>query len=52
MQRESAQVVWDETFPVEDLISHELPLADLDRGIELARRPQNGSLKVVVHPQR
>ncbi len=52
LQRESAQVVWDETFPVEDLISHELPLADLDRGIELARRPQNGSLKVVVHPQR
>ena len=52
LQRESAQIVWDETFPVEDLISHQLPLADLDRGIELARRPHDGSLKVVVHPQR
>ena len=52
LQRESAEVVWSESFPVEELISHELPLGDLARGIELARRPQDGSLKVLVHPQR
>ena len=51
LQRKSAEVVWDDSFPVEDLVSHQLPLADLDRGIDLARRPQDGSLKVVVHPQ-
>lgn len=51
LQRESAEIVWQPDFPVEDLISHVVPLAELDRGIEIARRPQNGSLKVVVHPQ-
>ena len=51
LQRESAEIVWREDFPVEDLISHRLPLAELERGIEIARRPQDGSLKVLVYPQ-
>ena len=51
LQRESAEIVWREDFPVEDLISHRLPLAELERGIEIARRPQEGSLKVLVYPQ-
>jgi L-iditol 2-dehydrogenase len=52
LQRESAEVVWSDSFPVEELISHQLPLDELERGMELARRPQDGSLKVLVHPQR
>jgi len=51
LQAQSAEIVWDPAFPVEDLISHRLPLAELERGMELARRPGNGSLKMVVHPQ-
>lgn len=52
LQRESAEIVWSDSFPVEELISHRLPLDELERGMELARRPQDGSLKVLVHPQR
>jgi L-iditol 2-dehydrogenase len=52
LQRESAEAVWSDSFLVEELISHELPLDELERGMELARRPQDGSLKVLVHPQR
>lgn len=51
LQRESAEIVWREDFPVEDLISHRLPLSELERGIDIARRPQDGSLKVLVYPQ-
>ena len=52
LQRESADIVWAEDFPVDELISHRLPLADLEEGIAIARRPRAGSLKVVVYPQR
>lgn len=52
LQHESAEIVWSESFPVEELISHRLPLDELERGMDLARRPQEGSLKVLVHPQR
>ena len=52
LQPESAETVWDPAFPVEELISHRLPLAELERGIEIAQRPGGGSLKVIVHPQR
>ena len=51
LQQESAEIVWRDDFPVEELISHRLPLGELEHGIELARRPVNGSLKLVVHPQ-
>jgi L-iditol 2-dehydrogenase len=52
LQAESAQTVWRDDFPVEDLISHRLPLDELETGIELARKPAAGSLKLVVYPQR
>lgn len=52
LQRESAETVWDPAFPIEELISHRLPLSELERGVEIARRPGGGSLKVVVYPQR
>ena len=51
LQQESAEIVWRDDFPVEELISHRLPLGELEHGIELARHPVNGSLKLVVHPQ-
>ncbi len=51
-QEESVQTVWRDDFPVEDLISHRLPLDELEKGIELARKPAAGSLKLVVYPQR
>ena len=51
LQRRSADIVWQNDFLVEELISHTLPLQELERGIEIARRPQDGSLKVIVRPQ-
>ena len=52
LQEESAGIVWRQDFPVEALISHRLPLKDIERGIDLARQPGNGSLKLIMHPQR
>jgi L-iditol 2-dehydrogenase len=52
LQQESAEIVWHKDFPVEDLISHRLPLRDMERGIDLACKPGNGSLKLIMHPQR
>jgi L-iditol 2-dehydrogenase len=52
LQQESAGIVWHKDFPVEDLISHRLPLRDMERGIDLACKPGNGSLKLIMHPQR
>ena len=52
LQEESTKTVWSDDFPVTDLISHRLPLDELEQGIELARRPTAGSLKLMVYPQR
>lgn len=51
LQAESARIVWDREFPVEELISHHLTLDEFGKGMELARNPRNGSLKLIVHPQ-
>ena len=51
LQEKSAEIVWSEDFPVEELISHRLPLDDLYEGIKLARKPRAGSLKLMVYPQ-
>jgi len=51
LQEEAAKIVWGNGFPEEELISHRLPLGDLEHGIKLAHSPTNGSLKLVVHPQ-
>lgn len=51
LQRQSAEMVWRDDFPVEELISHRLPLEELQRGMELARNPSEGSLKVLVRPR-
>ena len=50
-QQESAEIVWQKDFPVEELISHRIPLNEMEQGIELARRPTESSLKLLVYPQ-
>jgi L-iditol 2-dehydrogenase len=52
LQQQSAEIAWDKDFSVEELISHRLPLEAMEEGIRIACRPTNGSLKLVVHPQR
>jgi L-iditol 2-dehydrogenase len=51
LQRESALLVFGGELPLERLISHRLPLAEIQRGIEVATHPSTESLKVVIHPQ-
>jgi L-iditol 2-dehydrogenase len=52
LQKESARLVFGGELPVEELISHRLPLADICSGIELALHPGPKSLKIIVQPQR
>lgn len=52
LQKESARLVFGPEFPLEDLISHRLPLDQITSGFELARRPDERSLKIIVQPQR
>jgi L-iditol 2-dehydrogenase len=39
-------------LPLEELISHRLPLEKIVNGIELALHPGPKSLKIIVQPQR
>ncbi len=50
LQDESAATVWDPAFPAEALVSHKLTLDEFEHGMELARHPQQGSLKLLVQP--
>ncbi len=52
LQRESAELVFSGALPVERLISHRYPLRRIHEGIERALHPADGSLKIVVQPQR
>jgi L-iditol 2-dehydrogenase len=52
LQRESAELVFSGALPVEELISHRFPLDQIQQGIERALHPDDGSLKIVVQPQR
>ena len=51
LQRESARLVFSGELPLEELISHRLPLEEIARGIDIAQHPTGQSLKVVIHPQ-
>ena len=51
LQSESARLVFSGELPVEDLVSHRLPLERIGSGIELALHPDEQSLKIVVEPQ-
>lgn len=52
LQKESAGLVFSGALPVEQLISHRFPLSQIHQGIERALHPDDGSLKIIVQPQR
>jgi L-iditol 2-dehydrogenase len=52
LQRESTDLVFDGELPLEELISHRLPLVKIRSGFDLALHPGPNSLKIVVQPQR
>ena len=52
LQKESAELVFSGALPVEQLVSHRYPLGKIHEGIERALHPADGSLKIVVQPQR
>jgi L-iditol 2-dehydrogenase len=52
LQAESARLVFSGDIPVEELISHRLPLVKICSGFDLALHPGPKSLKIIVQPQR
>ena len=52
LQKDSADLVFSNELPVEDLISHRFPLNEIRTGIDLALHPEPKSLKIIVQPQR
>jgi len=52
LQQESASLVFGGELPLEELISHRLPLVKIRSGIDLALHPGPKSLKIIVLPQR
>jgi L-iditol 2-dehydrogenase len=52
LQKESARLVFGGELPVEELISHRLPLVKICSGFDLALHPGSKSLKIIVQPQR
>ena len=52
LQTESANLVFGTELPVEELITHRLPLVKIRSGIDLALHPGPKSLKIIVQPQR
>jgi L-iditol 2-dehydrogenase len=51
LQAESARLVFSGELPLEQLISDRVSLSEIERGISIAQKPGDHSLKVVVHPQ-
>jgi len=52
LQKESADLVFHDALPLEELISHRLPLVKIRSGFDLALHPGPKSLKIIVQPQR
>jgi L-iditol 2-dehydrogenase len=52
LQQESARLVFSGELPVDELISHCLPLVKIRTGFDLALHPEPKSLKIIVQPQR
>jgi len=52
LQRQSADLVFGGELPLEELISHCLPLVKIRSGFDLALHPGPNSLKIIVQPQR
>ncbi len=51
LQTECARLVFSRQLPLEDLISHRMPLEDIARAVQIAQHPNERSLKIVIHPQ-
>ena len=51
LQAESARLVFSGDLPLDQIISDRVPLSAIRQGIEIALRPNERSMKVVVHPQ-
>ncbi len=45
LQKESARLVFSGELPLDDLISHRLPLDQIASGFHMARQPDERSLK-------
>ncbi len=52
LQKTAADLVFSGELPLEELISHRLPLGKILEAIELALHPNEQSLKIVIQPQR
>jgi L-iditol 2-dehydrogenase len=52
LQKDSSNLVFGGELPVEELISHRLPLVKIRSGFDLALHPDSKSLKIIVQPQR
>jgi L-iditol 2-dehydrogenase len=52
LQKESASLVFSGELPLDELISHRLPLVKICSGFDLALHPGPKSLKIIVQPQR
>jgi L-iditol 2-dehydrogenase len=52
LQKESADLVFSGALPLDELISHRLPLVKIRSGFDLALHPGPKSLKIIVQPQR
>ncbi len=52
LQKESTDLVFYGGLPLEELISHRLPLVKIRSGFDLALHPGPKSLKIIVQPQR
>ena len=52
LQKESTELVFDGHLPLDELISHRLPLVKIRSGFDLALHPGPKSLKIIVQPQR
>ena len=51
LQAESARLVFSGQLPLQQLVSDRVSLSEIERGISIALKPGERSLKVVVHPQ-
>lgn len=51
LQSESADLVFSGAIPVEELVTHRIPLEEIMAGFDLALHPTTESLKIVVRPQ-
>jgi L-iditol 2-dehydrogenase len=52
LQKESTSLVFQGELPLDELISHRLPLVKIRSGFDLALHPGPKSLKIIVQPQR